>query len=170
MTRKKLSLLPDKHLWTRLIQVPDVESHGRRITLALFSHQKSLGPGQSSPAFLLSPNSFDSWEPISEAKDLVVTLEKRTKSYLSVSARIRVIDQLSQMKREYNTTLDDADSANRNNFVPPQSFTSLRKHPFLLALRRWGSPAAKSEEKRTFSQARALQDALRETFLNVTNI
>ena len=44
---------------------------------------------------------------------------------------------------------------------------SLRKHPFLLALRRWGrfarrnvvspretSPAAKSEEKRMFSQAR----------------
>ena len=37
---------------------------------------------------------------------------------------------------------------------------SLRKHPFLLALRRWGrrrkretSPAAKSEEKRMFSQA-----------------
>ena len=32
---------------------------------------------------------------------------------------------------------------------------SLRKHPFLLALRRWGqtSPAAKSEEKRVFSQA-----------------
>ena len=27
------------------------------------------------------------------------------------------------MKREYNTILDDADSANRNNFVPSQSFT-----------------------------------------------
>ena len=26
-----------------------------------------------------------------------------------------MIDPLSQMKREYNTTLDDADSANRNN-------------------------------------------------------
>ena len=35
-----------------------------------------LGPGQSSPAILLSPNSFDSWEPVPEAKDLVVTLEK----------------------------------------------------------------------------------------------
>ena len=58
-----------------------------------------------------------------EAKDLVVTLEKRTISYLSVSARIRVIDPFSQMKREYNTILDDADSANRNNFVPSQSFT-----------------------------------------------
>ena len=32
--------------------------------------------------------------------------------------------------------------------------SSLRKHPFLLALRRWGrSPAVKSEEKRMFSQA-----------------
>ena len=37
--------------------------------------------------------------------------------------------------------------------------TSLRKHPFLLALRRWGRfarnvPAEKSEEKRMFSQTR----------------
>ena len=59
---------------------------------------------------------------VPEAKDLVVALEKRTISYLSVSARIRVIDPFSQMKREYNTILDDADSANRNNFVPSQSF------------------------------------------------
>ena len=29
-----------------------------------------------------------------------------------------MIDPFSQMKREYNTILDDADSANRNNFVP----------------------------------------------------
>ena len=36
---------------------------------------------------------------------------------------------------------------------------SLRKHPFLLALRRWGCfafPAAKSEEKRMLSQARKM--------------
>ena len=34
-------------------------------------------------------------------------------------------------------------------------FYSLRKHPFLLALRRWGRfAAAKSEEKRMFSQAK----------------
>ena len=35
---------------------------------------------------------------------------------------------------------------------------SLRKHPFLLALRRWGrlSPAAKTEGKRMFSQATQL--------------
>ena len=39
----------------------------------------------------------------------MVTLEKRTISYLSVSARIRVIDPFTQMKREYNTILDDAD-------------------------------------------------------------
>ena len=56
--------------------------------------------------------------PDLEAKDLVVTLEKRTIPYLSVSARIREIDPFSQMKREYDTILDDADSANRNNFVP----------------------------------------------------
>ena len=36
---------------------------------------------------------------------------------------------------------------------------SLRKHPFLLALRRWGRFVTKSEEKRMFSQAmHALQD------------
>ena len=33
------------------------------------------------------------------------------------------IDPFSHMKREYNTILDDADSANHNNFVPSQSFT-----------------------------------------------
>ena len=45
-----------------LFKFPDVESHGRRMTLALFSHQKKTKswPGQSSPAILLSSNSFDS--------------------------------------------------------------------------------------------------------------
>ena len=43
--------------------------------------------------------------------------------HLSVSAWIRVIDPFSQIKREYNTILYDADSANRNNFVPSKSFT-----------------------------------------------
>ena len=88
------------------------------LTLVLFKF-----PDVSPPAILLSPNSFDSLEPVHEVKDLVVTLEKRTISYLSVSARIRVIDPFSQMKREYDTIFDDADSANRNNFVPAQSFT-----------------------------------------------
>ena len=50
-----------------------------------------------------------------------------------------------------------------SQIVPTSIKTSLRKHPFLLALRRWGRfafppretvPAAKSEEKRMFSQAR----------------
>ena len=84
---------------------------------------------------LLSPSSFDSQEPVPEAKDLVVTLEKWTIPYLSVSARISVIDPFNQMKREYNTILDDADSANRNNFVPSQSFT-------------WCSPANVSQGDR----------------------
>ena len=53
----------------------------------------------------------------------MVTLEKQTISYLSVSSRITVIAPFSQIKREYNTILDDADSANRNNFVTSQSFT-----------------------------------------------
>ena len=44
-------------------------------------------------------------------------VKKRAKSYLSDSARIRVIDPFNQITREYNTTLDDADSVNRINFV-----------------------------------------------------
>ena len=112
--------------YTRLIQVP-----GCKVTRTADQHRARfhtrkktcLGPGQSPPAILLSPNSFDSLEPVHEVKDLVVTLEKRTISYLSVSARIRVIDPFSQIKREYDTIFDDADSANRNNFVPAQSFT-----------------------------------------------
>ena len=94
-----------------------------RLAYRPLSHQKkSLGLGQSSPAMSLSPKSFYSQEPVPEAKNLVVDLEKRTIPYLSVSARIRVIAPFNQMKREYNTILDDADSANRNNFVAFQSF------------------------------------------------
>ena len=78
--------------------------------------------GQSSPAMSLSPKSIYSQEPVPEAKKLVVDLEKRTIPYLSVSARIWVIDRFNKVKREYNTILDDADSANRNNFVASQSF------------------------------------------------
>ena len=37
----------------------------------------------------------------------------------------------SQMKREYDTMLDDADSANRNNFVPSQSFIEALRETFL---------------------------------------
>ena len=55
---------------------------------------------------------------VSEAKDLVLKLEKRTISYLFVSARIRVNDPFSQMKPEHNTILDDADSANHIDFAP----------------------------------------------------
>ena len=84
--------------------------------------KKSLGLCQSSPAMSLSPKSFYSQEPVPEAKKLVFGLEKRTIPYLSLSARIRVIDPFNQMKREYNTILYDTDSANRNNFVASQSF------------------------------------------------
>ena len=70
----------------------------------------------------LSPKSFYSQEPVPEAKNLVVDLVKRIIPYLSVSARISVIDPFNQMKREYNTILDDADSANRNNVVTSQIF------------------------------------------------
>ena len=60
----------------------------------------------------------------------MVTLEKRTISFLSVSARIRVTDPFSQMKGEYNTILDDADSGNRNNFVPSQSLHDALRETF----------------------------------------
>ena len=86
---------------------------------------------------LFSPNSFDSQEPVPEAKDLVVTLEKRTISYLSVSARIRVIDPFNQMKQEYSTILDDADASNRNNFLPSQSFTWCSPGSFSLGDQWW---------------------------------
>ena len=65
--------------YTRFIQVP-----GRTVT--------RLDPDQSSPTILLSSNSFDSWKLVPDDKALVVTLEKRAISYLSVSGRIRVID------------------------------------------------------------------------------
>ena len=65
--------------YTRFIQVP-----GGTVT--------RLDPDQSSPTILLSSNSFDSWKLVPDDKALVVTLEKRAISYLSVSARIRVID------------------------------------------------------------------------------
>ena len=48
----------------------------------------------------------------------MLKLEKRTISYLFVSARIRVNDPFSQMKPEYNTILDDADSANHIDSHP----------------------------------------------------
>ena len=62
-------------------KVPDVESHGR--------------PGSKFTCNFAVP----------EVKDLVVILEKRTISYLFVSARIRVIDPFSQMKQEYLTII-----------------------------------------------------------------
>ena len=52
-----------------------------------------------------------------------MSLFPRLISYLSLSAWMGVIDPFSQMKREYNTILDDADFANRNNLVPSQSVT-----------------------------------------------
>ena len=68
---EKLSLLPDKHLWTFLLHSSYSSSRmyshtvgGSPYSLALFSfHTRkklSLGLGQSSLAILLSANSFDS--------------------------------------------------------------------------------------------------------------
>ena len=89
--------------YTRLIQVP-----GCTVTRSADQHRpcfntrnkRSLGLGESSPGIIP---------------------EKRTISFLSVSARIRGIDSFSQMKREYNTILDD--TGNPINFVPSQIFT-----------------------------------------------
>ena len=108
----------ERFSYTRLIQVPGYTITRSAVQPRPCFHTKSW---PWSPAMLLSPNSFDSKEPVPEAKDL--EKEKRTISYLSVSARIRVIDPFDQMKWEYNAILDDADSANRNNFLPSQSFT-----------------------------------------------
>ena len=109
-----------------LFKLPDVESHGRRITLALFSHKKTfLARVKVQLQFCSHLIHLTPYNLFPEAKDLVVTLEERTVSHVSVSTRIRVIDPFSQIKREYNTILDDADSANsnRDNFVLSQKFT-----------------------------------------------
>ena len=114
---EKLSLLPNKHLWTFLSHSSYASS------LCRVTRDRSLGPGQPSPASLLSPHSFDSLKPVPEVKDFVVTLEKPKILYLSVSARIRVMDPFSQKKQEYTRMMNDADSANCSKFLPPQSFT-----------------------------------------------
>ena len=99
-----------------------IRSAYQPIDLVFTPEKKSWPVSKFTCGMSLSPKSFYSQESVPEAKNLVVDLEKRTIPYLSVSARIRVIDPFNQMKREYNTILDDADSANRNNFVAFQSF------------------------------------------------
>ena len=75
----------------------------------------------------------------------MITLEKRTISYLSVSARIRVIDPFTQMKREYNN------NKKNNKYNKILDDADLLRIAFTLSL------------------LRALHDALRETFFEVTN-
>ena len=92
--------------YTRLIQVP-----GCTVTRSADQHRpcfntrnkRSLGLGESSRGIIP---------------------EKRTISFLSVSARIRGIDSFSQMKREYNTILDD--TGNPINFVPVSDIYMIR--------------------------------------------
>ena len=63
---EKLSLLAKKQLWTFLLHPSYLSSRMYCHTLVadhrnlVFTPEKGLGPGQSSPAILLSPNSFDS--------------------------------------------------------------------------------------------------------------
>ena len=61
-------------------------------------------------------------------------------------------------------------SQNVSYFLRVASISSLRKHPFLLALRRWRetSPAAKSEETRMFSQATSIRSAELELLFPIT--
>ena len=96
ITRKNsayLQITPlDFYLTLVLFKFPDVRSHGRQTSIDPVCTPNSLDPDQSSLAILLSPNSCYSWKLILGTKALVFTLEKRTISYLSVSARIGVID------------------------------------------------------------------------------
>ena len=114
---EKLSLLTDKHLWTFLLHSSCSSSPPK----------KRLGVGQCSPAMLLSPNSFDSLEPVPEAKDLVVT------------------------------------------------FLSQPRSVWLIRLAKWNQNTIRywtMQTRRivtTLSHLRALHNALRETFLKVTN-
>ena len=82
----------DFYLTLALFKFPDVRSHGRQTSIDPVCSPNSLDPDKSSVAILLSPNSCYSLKLIPGTKALVFTLEKRTISYLSVSARIRVID------------------------------------------------------------------------------
>ena len=81
----------DFYLTLVLFKFPDVRSHGRQTSIDPVCSPNSLDPDKSSVAILLSPNSCYSLKLIPGTKALVFTLEKRTISYLSVSARIRVI-------------------------------------------------------------------------------
>ena len=86
-----------------------------------------------------------------------VSLEKRTKPYLSVSVWMRVIDPFGQMKREYNTILDVAYSANRINLVQTQSFT-------------WRSPGnvSQGDQQRNINGKTATKPALGAQLFQIT--
>ena len=104
---EKLSLLANKHLWTFLSHASYASSRRMQSHALGGDHIRPDFTSEKyhSPTCLLSSNSFDFEERVPEAKDFVVTLEKPAISYLSVSARIRVIDPFSQMKPEYLTTI-----------------------------------------------------------------
>lgn len=84
---------------------------GRPVQTLLIPEKKNLGPFKVHLHFC------------SEAKELVITLEKRTISYLSVLAWIRVIAPFSKIKQENDRILDDEESGNRINFGQSQIFT-----------------------------------------------
>ena len=57
---KKLRPLADKHLWTFLLHSRLIQVHGCRLTRSADHLKLVFTPSQSSPAILVSPDSFDS--------------------------------------------------------------------------------------------------------------
>ena len=116
----------ERFSYTRLIQVPGYTITRSAVQPRPCFHTKSW-PG--SPAMLLSPNSFDSQEPVPEAKDL----------------------------EQYHIFLSQPGSG------------------WLIRLTKWNENTMRYWTMQTlrivitFSHLRALHDALRETFLEVTN-
>ena len=91
-------------------------------------------------------------------------VEPSPSSFIDVFKKIGTTIKWNWMSKAFKIIAEQYDCpvsyriSNYKNFIPKyldNAFTdSLRKHPFLLALRRCEtSPAAKSEEKRMFSEA-----------------
>ena len=60
--------MADKHLWTFLLHSRLIQVLGCRLTRSADHLSLVFTPSQSSPAILLSPDSFDSEEPVSESR------------------------------------------------------------------------------------------------------
>ena len=107
---KKLGIsAPDKHLYTFLLNssYPSSRSVKSHCTVGRLAYTLFLSPEKKGLAKVKFPLQFcslliDSTPttlPLPEARNLLITLEKGTISYLPVSVRIKLIDPFSQMKR-----------------------------------------------------------------------